>query len=267
MLKQFHLGKVILGLLFASCSLAILYFSHHLVIASIALAGVALAGYEISEMLGRNLRQRLMQALAIIVACLVSFWILSRSRESFNEFMFMALIVWLVVAPLSLIRPLHPSKQLQGTIWSFYLVSTWLAVVVLAEYDRWLLIFGLIGIWMIDTVAWFVGSRFGKKKLAPKISPNKNWEGVYGALVFMLLFISVLWSYFEEGEYSVWLVLVIASTITALATLGDLVESAFKRSVGVKDSSNVLGSHGGVLDRIDSWLPNLPFIALLSTFN
>lgn len=259
--------KVILGLLFTAVALGILYYAHYALIGALALIGVAVAGYEISAMLGRSLLQRLILAGSVVLSCLVSLWLLSGSRESVNEFMFLALIAWLVVAPLNLTRPQQKAPQLQAMLWGFYLVSAWLAIVVLAEYDRWMLIVGLGSVWLIDTCAWFFGSRLGRKQLAAEISPNKSWEGVYAALVAMFLFASILWPWFQEGGYAPWLLLLIASAVTGLAVLGDLVASAFKRAAGVKDSSGMLGSHGGIIDRIDSWLPALPFFALLSTLS
>lgn len=260
-----RIDKLILGLLFVAVAVPILYFAHHGVIAALSLIGIGVTGYEIATMLERNLRQRLAYVVAIMLSAVLGLWLLSSSRASVNEFMFLTLIAWLVIAPLNLARAQLATRAWQIVLWGFYLVSAWLAVVVLAEYDRWMLIVGLSSVWLIDTCAWFFGSRFGGKALAAEISPNKSWEGVFGALVAMFIFASVLWPWFQDGAYPPWLLLMIASAVTALAVLGDLVASAIKRATGVKNSSAVLGSHGGVLDRIDSWLPALPFFALLST--
>jgi phosphatidate cytidylyltransferase len=128
--------------------------------------------------------------------------------------------------------------------------------------------FLLCAVWAGDTVALYVGRSLGKHKLAPKLSPNKTWEGAIGSLAGSLIVAGlllelanllqardiVILSYPEETWY--WLVL--AVLINVAAQLGDLAESALKRSVGVKDSGTLLPGHGGVLDRIDALLLAAP---------
>lgn len=126
-------------------------------------------------------------------------------------------------------------------------------------------------VWVADIAAYFGGRRFGRRKLAPAISPGKSWEGVWsGALGVALL--AALWIAADRllgpagpSYYTVLLdrhgplVLVLAlALLTALSVSGDLFESLVKRSAGVKDSSGLLPGHGGVLDRIDALLPVLP---------
>lgn len=260
-------GKLVLGVVLVTATLSLLLLGSHLVISGLALAGVAVAAYEVSRLLGRNLVQHLVLAAAVVLACLACWWLLSGSRTAVNEYMFLAMLAWLLVAPLNMMRPLHPSRKLRAALWGFFLVSAWLAVAVLAEYDRWMLVIGLSAVWLSDSCAWFCGSRFGTKPLAPALSPNKSWEGVYGSLVGLSVLAFILWWAYLDGIYAHWLVLLVATAITGLTVLGDLVESAFKREARVKDSGNFLGSHGGLLDRIDSWLPTLPFLALLSTLS
>lgn len=120
-------------------------------------------------------------------------------------------------------------------------------------------IFLFILIWSSDTFAYLVGKFFGKHKMAPKISPKKTWEGYIGGVVLTLVL-----SYFVE-QYQLQLRgnwMVVGFLIAAFAPLGDLVESQLKRNFGVKDSGNIIPGHGGVLDRLDSFLICVPVVYL-----
>ncbi len=128
--------------------------------------------------------------------------------------------------------------------------------------------FLLCAVWAGDTVALYVGRTWGKHKLAPRLSPNKTWEGAIGSLVGSLIATGILlelatllqmhdWNTLSYSD-DVWYWLVLAVVVNVAAQLGDLAESALKRSVGVKDSGSLLPGHGGVLDRIDALLLAAP---------
>jgi len=119
-------------------------------------------------------------------------------------------------------------------------------------------VFGLLLLtWMNDTAAYFVGSKFGKHPLFPRISPKKTWEGSIGGVVGALL-LGILLSYIiEEQTIIEWMVL--AVIVAIFGSLGDLVESMLKRSKGIKDSGTLLPGHGGFLDRFDAFIFLLPF--------
>ena len=122
-----------------------------------------------------------------------------------------------------------------------------------------LLSFFFLVIMGADTGAYYVGKAFGKHKLAPKISPGKTWEGVAGGVVAALLLATLSHFWFFQN-LPLKLALLLAALMTALGIIGDLTESALKRSVGTKDAANILPGHGGVLDRLDSLLFNAPLI-------
>ncbi len=122
-----------------------------------------------------------------------------------------------------------------------------------------LLSFFFLVIMGADTAAYYVGRAFGKHKLAPTISPGKTWEGVVGGLVAGLL-MAVLSHYWFFKDFSLRWAMPLAAVMTVLGIIGDLTESALKRSAGAKDAANILPGHGGVLDRLDSLLFNAPVI-------
>ncbi|MBQ4163286.1 MAG: phosphatidate cytidylyltransferase [Parabacteroides sp.] len=107
-----------------------------------------------------------------------------------------------------------------------------------------------IFVWLSDTGAYFVGSMIGKRKLFERISPKKSWEGFFGGLFFALASSQALAWYAPEIGRLTWLGL--ALTVVLFGTWGDLIESLLKRTIGVKDSGNLLPGHGGMLDRFDS---------------
>lgn len=122
------------------------------------------------------------------------------------------------------------------------------------------LVFGLLLLtWVNDTGAYLVGSQIGRTPLFPRISPNKTWEGSVGGAVITMMFGYFLHLVFDEIGLVQWLVL--AAIVAVFGGLGDLVESMLKRSVGVKDSGNLLPGHGGLLDRFDAFIFVIPFAA------
>jgi len=112
-------------------------------------------------------------------------------------------------------------------------------------------------IWICDTAAYFLGATFGKHKMSPVISPNKSWEGFIAGLVFGCV-AAWVFHFFGLKDISVLNLVAMAFVISLVGQLGDFVESIFKRRFGVKDSSNIIPGHGGVLDRFDSLLYALP---------
>lgn len=122
-----------------------------------------------------------------------------------------------------------------------------------------LLVFGYSLVWTCDTSAYFIGRRFGTRKLIPDISPGKTVAGGLGGLVFTVL-VSLLFRRLFLPELSVAMALFLGTVIGVLAQLGDIFESALKRRGGVKDSSSLIPGHGGILDRFDGVLFALPAI-------
>jgi phosphatidate cytidylyltransferase len=139
----------------------------------------------------------------------------------------------------------------------------------------------LVLVWVADISAYFagraLGGRFFNRKLAPSISPGKTWEGACGGMLGVVV-CSFVWRGLDSSEYmattSIYtrladvhpiLMVLAVLFLASMSIVGDLVESLFKRSAGVKDSSNLLPGHGGVLDRVDALLPILPLAMMLAT--
>lgn len=116
----------------------------------------------------------------------------------------------------------------------------------------------LLLIWVSDIGAYFVGKSTGKRKLFPKVSPGKTWEGFLGAGLLTVLFSYVFFSYFKIYNIQTWAL--IGLSVWLFGSIGDLVESKFKRKVGIKDSGNILPGHGGFLDRFDGFIFCIPFV-------
>lgn len=123
-------------------------------------------------------------------------------------------------------------------------------------FNGWLLASIFILIWSLDTFAYLVGSRFGKRPLFKRVSPNKSWEGFAGGAFFTIVAAIVLHHFFPTLSLPGWIGL--ATVVILAATLGDLFESGIKRAFKLKDSGNFMPGHGGILDRIDSLLFALP---------
>ena len=173
-------------------------------------------------------------------------------------------LVWWVLALVHVIRlertgvtsPQRPSTPfsivLLGICGWLVLVPAWMALVLLhrvSDVGPHLVLVLLVVVWGADIGAYFAGRRFGRHRLAPSVSPGKTWEGVVGGAVLAL----------AAGAFMAWIfalpvgALACISLVAVLfSVLGDLVESAFKRRAGVKDSGGLLPGHGGILDRIDS---------------
>lgn len=135
----------------------------------------------------------------------------------------------------------------------------------MTQFNGLLLLAIFIFIWVNDTGAYLIGSRWGKRRLAPNISPKKSVEGSIGGLLLVLLSAVVL-RLLLFPELSWLRILLIATVVTVFGTIGDLFESSLKRQAGVKDSGKLIPGHGGILDRIDSLLLAVPAVYLLLAF-
>ncbi len=154
---------------------------------------------------------------------------------------------------------------LLGIVGLIVLVPTWLSLIELhgqGPFGRELLIYLMLLVWGADSGAYFAGRRWGRRKLAPLVSPGKSWEGAYGALI-AAVFLALLAGLYFGLEAQRIAIFVVLSIVTVLFSIvGDLFESTIKRLRGVKDSGRLLPGHGGILDRIDSLTAAAPVFCL-----
>ena len=130
------------------------------------------------------------------------------------------------------------------------------------QSSPWWLMYLFLLVWGADSGAYFVGRKFGKKKLAPDVSPNKSIEGLYGGIVTSMLIVTAVALLYLDMTWPELILFLILSVVTVFSSvLGDLFESMIKRRAGIKDSGRILPGHGGVLDRIDSLLAAAPIFA------
>ncbi|EWH03448.1 phosphatidate cytidylyltransferase [Halomonas sp. BC04] len=174
----------------------------------------------------------------------------------------LANLYWVIHYPAKGEQWQSPLRRLAMGLW--VLLPAWVGFNILREAGAIWLLFVLLLVWGADIGAYFSGRAWGRRKLAPRVSPGKSWEGVFGGLVvtFLLALVFAVW---QDLGVAGGLALVLATAaVTLVSVLGDLVESMLKRYRGIKDSSNLLPGHGGVLDRIDSLTAAVPLFALLS---
>ena len=129
-------------------------------------------------------------------------------------------------------------------------------------YTQKIILFIFILTWTFDTFAYLFGVKFGRQKIMPSISPKKSWEGFVGGLAFTILSSYLSYSYFGFNSFKE--VLIICIILPFTATLGDFIESYYKRQSGVKDSGNFIPGHGGMLDRMDAFMITIPVLYLLT---
>jgi len=169
---------------------------------------------------------------------------------------------WCLVMPFWLQKKWSLTGASGLLVGAVVLLPTWLAMVQLRTLGAGALLGIFAVVWMADIAAYFSGKAFGKHKLAPSISPGKTREGAIGAAVGVVIYGLVVRQVFglEILPLPLWILALVA--VTAISIVGDLYESLLKRKAGIKDSSNILPGHGGVLDRIDSLTSTLPVVAL-----
>ena len=174
----------------------------------------------------------------------------------------LSVVFWIFLIPLWLNRQWRLSSLAGLLVGAVVLLPTWLALVQLRAVHPGVLLAVMALVWMADIAAYFAGRKFGRNKLAPSISPGKTQEGALGAFVGVMLYGLVIGHFLLAGKVplTAWMLALVLAT--AVSIIGDLFESLLKRKAGIKDSSNILPGHGGVLDRIDSLTSTLPLAAL-----
>lgn len=235
---------------------------------SIILAVIfSLGGWEWSRLVGLTSRAaRIAYSASFPVLCYLLYPLLQQGN--WPQFVLVLAVMWWVMALLSVVSfPRSTdfwkgSAVARGIAGLFVLLPAWAALSLLhSQFGPGYFILLVLLIWGADTGAYFAGRAFGKRKLAPRVSPGKSWEGVVGGLLLSLLVAVVATNWLAPVGGMVTFLLLVVVTIF-ISVLGDLSESMFKRIMELKDSGGILPGHGGVLDRIDSLTAAAPIFIL-----
>ncbi len=219
----------------------------------VALTVVVLAGaWEWSAFLrASRLWQRLLYV-GVVAVLLPTVWYYTKATDGLRLVLQVAVIWWIVALGWVMFAPRRVSSSAAALAGVFALVPAWIALARLrVDFVRgaeWVL-FALILVQVADIGAFFVGRRFGRRRLAPAVSPGKTWEGVIGGFIA-----SGLVAMIGSSRFGIPLVqfLPLCLAVVAFSIVGDLTESLLKRFAGLKDSGRLFPGHGGVMDRIDS---------------
>ena len=259
--------RVISGLLYVALLITAMYWQNALLALLFVFGIISLT--EFIKLI--NLKSVLIPGL-IFTLIYFGFWywyLVHNSIKGTNEAIQIFLVITIFVN-LILIKelfttkkiPLFESKRYINT--TFYLSSGFVFMFLIANYGNvftpFLLLGSFILIWVNDSFAYLVGKNFGKQKLFPSISPKKTVEGFLGGLFFSCISSYFIAEFTETLSFTSWLILAII--ISLFGTIGDLIESKFKRQANVKDSGVIMPGHGGLLDRLDSIIFAAPFIYL-----
>jgi len=249
--------RAITALLLVAGFMAVLFVLPPLAAGIVFAVVAALAGWEWGGLMQAPMKGRILFAVLVFGLCIL-FW--TSPAQGFPLLWGLSALFWLAFAPLWLKWKWSTACATVGLV---VILPTWAALVALHERSPVLLLAVMALVWVADIAAYFAGRTFGKHKLAPAISPGKTWEGVAGAVLGVMIYGLVVSPFLPVvGELSRYTLLACLLLLTALSIAGDLFESLAKRQADIKDSSQLLPGHGGILDRIDSQTSTLPIIAL-----
>ena len=255
-------ARVITALILLATLLGVLFMVPQPV--AVAAFGVvaALAAWEWAGLMRIDQAGRLLYAVVVGAFC----WqVRAVGEPAFLAFWAAAAVFWLgVAAPWLRFRWSMAGNDFLGyALGILLIVATWAAMVALHAAGPWVLVGAMAVAWVADIAAYFTGRAFGRRKLAPNISPGKTWEGVGGAVGGVLAYGLAVAAATEYPAARLPAALLLLVALTAVSVIGDLFESLLKRQAGIKDSSELLPGHGGILDRIDSLMAILPLAALI----
>lgn len=267
-------GAVYVGVIVGS----ILYGSGIFVGIIALLAGSAIKEYNYLQYTHSNLLNRISEVSAIL-PCLACYFMLQGASGKYIALISGICYALIIIA--ILIAELWDTKNNPFVIWGHLLIShimialPFASMCMLFAIDKWLILAIFVLIWLNDTGAYLVGSLTaklpgGNHKMFPRVSPKKSWEGLIGGIMLSIgagiLLAHLGWFDLLAEKMNVYVIgAVFALVVSVFGTIGDLVESLMKRTIGVKDSGRFLPGHGGILDRFDSILLAAPMALILIT--
>jgi phosphatidate cytidylyltransferase len=270
------LQRVITALVLVSLLLPALLADSLLPFAALTLLMIGAAGWEWGRLNGLRNTGAVAMGVAIALTCGLA-WLAGWAVATPPAVWWLAVAAWLLGGGLGLrggpaAWP-HAPQVIRLALGWLMLSVAWLAIAAAKQRGLGFILSAFCIVWAADIAAYFGGKRFGRRKLAPSISPGKSWEGVWsgvagvGLLAWAWMSLEAVWPLIGPSVFAVMQqqrgLLGLAVGVVALCGLsvvGDLMESLAKRAAGAKDSSGLLPGHGGVLDRIDALLPVLPAV-------
>ncbi|WP_431256163.1 phosphatidate cytidylyltransferase [Roseateles chitinivorans] len=274
------LQRVITALVLLAILLPALFAADPIWFGLLTLVMIAAAGWEWSRLNGKPGAPALAFGALLAAACAATFYAVGFDVPSWCWWL--AGGIWVLGGVRALAAGVAGwpklSPVLRLVLGAVLLWAAWLALIVARQRGINFLLSAMCLVWMADIAAYFSGKAFGKRKLAPAISPGKSWEGAIGGLVGVIV-LGFVWVHVIDvrvpvDSASLYTVLVkrigVVSLLalvflSAMSVVGDLFESLVKRAAGAKDSSQLLPGHGGVLDRVDALLPVLPLALALTS--
>jgi phosphatidate cytidylyltransferase len=262
------LQRTLTALVLAPLVILIILLSSTAVFALIVSVAFLAALWEWSQLSG--LRSKPAQFGLLFVATLVFALLWWLHDTAATPLLLAAGIAWWLLACLWLrhfafgAAPTRENRAMKLLAGAFVIFPAWVALTTIQDrqpHGHWWTLLALVIVWASDIGAYFSGRTFGKRKLAPQISPGKTWAGAYGAMVAGVLVAELGgWLLGVRGARLIALALLAALTV-AVSIVGDLIESLMKRHAQVKDSGSIFPGHGGLMDRLDSVFAALPVFA------
>ena len=244
--------RVATGLPMAALALVILLWLSPAVAVATVMVVVAAGAWEWAGFAGAKSAVARFVYVAAVVAAIALAWHLTGTEQALTAFLWCAAAWWLGSVAWLVFAPGQGGPWAVAAAGFAVLVPAAVGLGKLVEIEprgQVMLLFLLVLIAAADVGAYFGGRRFGRRKLAPRISPNKTWEGVWSGMLAAAC--AALAGGLLLGE-PLWRWIAVCMVVALVSVVGDLVESMFKRRAGLKDSSSLLPGHGGVLDRLDS---------------
>lgn len=263
--------RIISGLVFGVIFIASL--KSHLSFAALTFIFGIMCSYEFNKLLNQksNSQYFIFSVMFLFFSITEHYLNMNFQNNSFFEDLKDTLLILSIFVSIFLVRDLFSSKNLPKFLrkkyinFIFYISSSFVFIYLISNFygffDPSIILGCFILIWINDSFAYIIGKKFGKQKLFYSISPHKTVEGFLGGLFFCCISASFV-SRLINDSISTPKWLIIAIIISIFGTLGDLIESKFKRNSNVKDSGNIMPGHGGILDRLDSIIFASPYIYL-----
>jgi phosphatidate cytidylyltransferase len=240
--------RVITALSLAPFVLAAIFWLPQSGMAAVLALLVAAGAWEWAAFAGFTRSSAKAVYVVLILACIAAVWFWG-SAASARAVLYVAMGWWVAALGWVLLWPGVVSFSSAAIAGFLVLVPAWLALSQLHAHQPQLMLFLLLLVVAADVGAYFAGRRFGRVKLAPRVSPGKTWEGVGGGVLgaAVIAVVGVFWL-----DVPLWPFIGLCVLVVFASIIGDLTESLFKRHAGLKDSGTLLPGHGGVLDRVDS---------------